>query len=161
MAMTALMLPTTESRLRSSSFVILPSADRYVYTFSTLSEDILDITYGTHNIKKMELQDMASTKSRRSQGQEDKRKGCCQEIFHANCYVAQMPEIGLDQLTFFCPPLNLLLFSSHTVHVILQGNPYLISSSNDCSYWFVWRTPVACSTDRPSGGNGGGIFGTM
>ncbi|KAF9549627.1 Cation-independent mannose-6-phosphate receptor CI-MPR [Mortierella hygrophila] len=42
-----------------------------------------------------------------------------------------------------------------------QGNPYLISSSNDCSYWFVWRTPVACSADRPSGGSSGGIFGTI
>ncbi|KAG0364161.1 Cation-independent mannose-6-phosphate receptor CI-MPR [Gamsiella multidivaricata] len=42
-----------------------------------------------------------------------------------------------------------------------QGNPYLLSNNNDCNYWFEWRTPAACSTDRPSGSNGGGVFGTI
>ncbi|KAG0264800.1 Cation-independent mannose-6-phosphate receptor CI-MPR [Mortierella polycephala] len=42
-----------------------------------------------------------------------------------------------------------------------QGNPYLISNNNDCSYWFEWHTPLACSVDRPSSGSGGGVFGTI
>ncbi|KAG0013196.1 Cation-independent mannose-6-phosphate receptor CI-MPR [Entomortierella chlamydospora] len=42
-----------------------------------------------------------------------------------------------------------------------QGNPYLISSSNECSYWFEWRTPVACPTERPSSTSGGGVFGVI
>ncbi|KAI8348555.1 mannose-6-phosphate receptor binding domain-containing protein [Mortierella sp. GBAus27b] len=42
-----------------------------------------------------------------------------------------------------------------------QGNPYLLSNNNDCSFWFEWRTPVACPVERPSGGSGGGVFGTI
>ncbi|KAG0379837.1 Cation-independent mannose-6-phosphate receptor CI-MPR [Mortierella sp. AD032] len=42
-----------------------------------------------------------------------------------------------------------------------QGNPFLISHSNECTYWFVWRTPAACPVDRPSGGGAGGVFGTI
>ncbi|KAG0303537.1 Cation-independent mannose-6-phosphate receptor CI-MPR, partial [Dissophora globulifera] len=42
-----------------------------------------------------------------------------------------------------------------------QGNPYLLSSNNDCNYWFEWRTPAACPVDRPSGGGAGGVFGSI
>ncbi|KAF8939399.1 Cation-independent mannose-6-phosphate receptor CI-MPR [Dissophora ornata] len=42
-----------------------------------------------------------------------------------------------------------------------QGNPFLLSNNNDCNYWFEWRTPSACSVERPSGSSGGGVFGTI
>ncbi|KAF9193932.1 Cation-independent mannose-6-phosphate receptor CI-MPR [Haplosporangium sp. Z 27] len=42
-----------------------------------------------------------------------------------------------------------------------QGNPYLLSRSNDCNFWFEWRTPVACPVDNPSSTSGGGVFGTI
>lgn len=103
---------------------------------------------------------MASTKSRKSKGQGEK-KGLLPRNTSCQLLRGTMPKIDSDRLTFFFNLFISFYFSSHTVYVILQGNPYLISSSNDCSYWFVWRTPAACSTDRPSGGNGGGIFGTM
>ncbi|KAF9895477.1 Cation-independent mannose-6-phosphate receptor CI-MPR, partial [Lobosporangium transversale] len=41
------------------------------------------------------------------------------------------------------------------------GNPTLLANNNDCNFWFEWRTPAACATDRPTPTNGGGVFGTI
>ncbi|KAG0332135.1 Cation-independent mannose-6-phosphate receptor CI-MPR [Podila horticola] len=42
-----------------------------------------------------------------------------------------------------------------------QGKPVLIADSNECSFWFEWRTPSACATDKPKSDNSGGVFGTI
>ncbi|KAF9436241.1 Cation-independent mannose-6-phosphate receptor CI-MPR [Entomortierella beljakovae] len=67
----------------------------------------------------------------------------------------------------FCPNTNNNYKKSTTIRFLCDnsvsglGNPYLISNNNDCNYWFEWRTPAACPTDRTTNTNGGGVFGTI
>ncbi|KAF8979607.1 Cation-independent mannose-6-phosphate receptor [Haplosporangium bisporale] len=42
-----------------------------------------------------------------------------------------------------------------------QGKPVLVADNNECNFWFEWRTPSACATDKPKSDNSGGVFGTM
>ncbi|KAG0026100.1 Cation-independent mannose-6-phosphate receptor CI-MPR [Podila clonocystis] len=42
-----------------------------------------------------------------------------------------------------------------------QGKPVLIADNYECSFWFEWRTPSACATDKPKSDNSGGVFGTI
>ncbi|KAG0222283.1 Cation-independent mannose-6-phosphate receptor CI-MPR [Actinomortierella wolfii] len=44
-----------------------------------------------------------------------------------------------------------------------KGKPVLLAETNACTFWFEWRTPVACPTDRTARGGGGGtsVFWTL
>ncbi|KAF9580175.1 Cation-independent mannose-6-phosphate receptor CI-MPR [Lunasporangiospora selenospora] len=42
-----------------------------------------------------------------------------------------------------------------------QGNPHLLANNDDCHFWFEWRTPAACPTERRNSGSGGGVMGII